>query len=679
MHEPRPPLPGHNRIGHLALTGAVALLLGAHAASQAGPPATLEQKAATPRPAKHDNQTPRYMDVSDIFGIPRMEQVTSKHEQPVLRAPSTVTVITRDDIRNSGSRFLTDPLRLVPGLEVQRISSTESNVNQRGYNDVSTAAEGMLGLVDGRQAYNPFLGNTLWDALLVSMDDLDQIEVIRGPGSYLHGPNAMHGVIHYITKSPLDYTEDEVSFSASGGSYRSSIGRLTYVKRDQDAGLKVTAAWDDISPFGDTDNNARDKRFIEVRYARALGTADESKRNSFEVTAGHGQQKLGLLIPQVTVIPATLFENDVQETFVKTNYTNHEFKAQLSWTAFDSTTVPRNNYPQFDLDLDTVDIDLQYSFALIEDHTLTTGTGFRHATFDTSDQDVSAGRHSTNLGWGFFQDEIRFTDELFFTAGVRWDRHSSTGDNISPRLAVVWTPAEEQSLRASFGTGFRNPSLRELSFNMPVTGSGVPGPITISGNRDLEAEQIQSFELGYGGRPMASLKAGVSAFYNRVDNLVAFQALQFFPGTALPSQVGPANQTNEEAFGFELEAEHLVHDSVSVFGNYAYSIRQDRATRTRNRLAPRHKANFGMRFASRRGVSAMLWVNFFDDTELFGITVDEYTTLNGGLSYDFPLLENRAEGRAFLQVYNAFDEDHREHPQGESFGLMMTAGLEVKY
>ena len=152
---------------------------------------------------------------------------------------------------------------MVPGLEVLRTTSTESNVAARGYNDSASTAQGMMGLIDGRQVYNDFFGNVLWDALPVSLDEIDRIEVIRGPGSFLYGPNAMHGLVNIVTKSPLDYDNDLdlLHLSAGAGNYRSSLATMMYVKQipEDNAGFKTTLEWNNISRFKPRDKGSSDK------------------------------------------------------------------------------------------------------------------------------------------------------------------------------------------------------------------------------------------------------------------------------------------------------------------------------------------------------------------------------------------------------------------------------------
>ena len=484
-----------------------------------------------------------------------------------------------DDLRDLGVRFATDALRRIPGMEVTRISSTESNVSLRGYNDDTSAAQGILALVDGRQAYNEFFGAVVWETLPVTLQDIERIEVIRGPGSFIHGPNAMHGLINIVTRTPLQYRDREIVVSGSAGSYRSNEATLTYIRREGDTAFKTTLAWDDLRDFQPSHRDAKDKRFLELRAEHAFA-AD----HRVDVTAGINRQKFNILIPTFSVLPPTEFANEVQEEFVKAVWSIGSLRVQAAWTHFDAESIPENVfYTPFDTLLDTADLDVQYSLSPLENHQVTMGAGYRYAGFSTDNADVS-GRHATGLEWVFVQDEVTLARDLWITGGVRVDHHSTSGTNASPRLAVVWEAEPDHFLRASFGTGFRNPSLREIWFDMPVLG----GLAAVQGTRDLKAEQLRSFEIGYSGRPSQDLSVHVNGYYNRFDRLIEFRATS-------PTTFAPQNVNKEEAYGVETEVTYLVTDWMSVFANHAFAVRRDRETHDRNPSAPRHKANAGAR------------------------------------------------------------------------------------
>ncbi len=596
--------------------------------------------------------------------------------KPLPQAPSSITVLKGEDLRRTGVRFLPDAFRLVPGFEVIRLSSTESSVSARGYNDDSSASQGILGLVDGRVVDHPFFGAVVWETLPVVLDDVERIEVVRGPGSFVHGPNAMHGLVNIVTKSPLRYASDHTSFSAGTGSYGSSTASLVHVRRERNAALKAKLAWDDIGGFESREENAKDKAFLELRFEAALDEAPAllpagEPEHRIDLTAGAGRQKFDVLIPTFAGVLPARFSNEAVELYARAAYERDAVRAQLSWTRFDAEARPDAVYVPFELLLDAADLDVQYSERLMDAHTFTAGAGYRFSAFETENADVALGRHRTGLYWAFAQDEWALVPEtLWFTAGVRWDRHTISHDATSPRFAAVWQFGEGQYLRGSAGYGFRNPSLREIWFDMPVLG----GAATISGNRDLDAEKIRAFELGYGGRIAASVRAELTAYYNLVDRLVEFRATG-------PAAIAPKNENKEDAYGAETEVEISLSERLSGFGNYSYGVRRDRDTHDRSPSAPRHKANVGLKFTlPEPALVAMVWAPFFDEVAYLdtatGIStgrVDAFVLLNARVTVELPLPGTRA----FVQAFNLLDYDHREQPQGDSYGLLFMAGAEL--
>jgi outer membrane receptor protein involved in Fe transport len=198
---------------------------------------------------------------------------------------------------------------------------------------------------------------------------------------------------------------------------------------------------------------------------------------------------------------------------------------------------------------------------------------------------------------------------------------------------------------------------------MPVTVPTLPVPVRITGNRDLRAETIKSLEVGYLGDPLPNVTAGVTLYYNFIDDLIDYQQVPSLPG------VIPMNQEDEEAYGFELEAEYEFTETLTGFGNYAFGIRRE------HRFAPRNKANLGVRLTEP--IQAMLWLHYYDSTELFDVKVDDYVLVNGSLSYRF--LDDSTKGSAFVRAFNLLDHDHREHPEGQEYGLILTGGVELSF
>lgn len=562
---------------------------------------------AGPAPAEHA-----------VLRTAQRDTVSRGHLEPAAGAPSTLTVLRGRDLERSGVRYLADALRLVPGVEVERVSATEAGVSFRGYVDSATAAQGTLGLVDGRQVQNPFLGNVLWDQLPVRLDDVEQIEVIRGPGSFLHGPNAMHGVVSITTRSPLSYAQSTASTSVAGGTDGFAELGATGVHRTDNTGFKVSAQWADSDRFdagtAGSGDDSRDQQFFDTAYEARLGG---DPRHVLGLRGGVAAQQLDLLLPSVGLLPAVRFDNRAEDRYAQLDYRRGDpahsvFAVRLAWTGFAADVMPAGVYQPFTLNTDVFDADVRTTWEG-DGHALTAGAGYRLATFGTRDADVSDGRHDVHQGWLFVQDEAALAPALAVTVGARVDLHSTTDASVSPRLAGVWQFTDGHYLRLSAGRGFRNASLRELWFDMPLT--GVPGattPVTVRGDTRLDPERLTSYEAGWFGSwggvvdmlPGAipgvgdtahRFEAGVTGFYNRVDDLISF-AVE--PGD--PTLVLPRNGVGEEAFGTEVEGRYVFSDWFSAFGNHAWSHRRDRATETRNALAPEHKVNLGLSFTGDR-------------------------------------------------------------------------------
>jgi iron complex outermembrane receptor protein len=623
---------------------------------------------------------------------PPPEESSTRTPTLLNRSSASVSVITGPDLQALGVRSVTDALRIVPGLEVGKISATETSVSVRSYTGPAAASQGILALIDGRQVYNEFFGGVFWESLPVTMDEIKTIEVIRGPGSFLYGPNAMHGLVNIITKSPLDYAEGtsaghELFLSAAGGSYASNVESFTVVRREGDAAFKGTIAHDDIDQFS-SGKDTKNKTFLDVRFETKL-----SDTMGLELAGGASRQKFDVLFPPIFLgplqLPTATYETQSQESFVRAKWSILDaLVVRASWTHFVAQGDPTAVYMPFTVVLDTADVDAQFSIVPIEHHKLTVGAGFRFAQFDTNDADVSDGRHETNVASVFVQDEWELGRQVFVTGGARLDAHSVAGRSVAPRLALVWEfdppkileeggetiKVPGQSVRATAGYGFRDPSLRDIWFDMPLQPAG-----RVVGNRSLEPEVMKSFEIGYWGRPTDRLQAEGSIYYNLADRLVAFEANANPAGTA-----SRHNVNSENAYGVELNVEYQLTREIYTFANYAYEVRLDRDTHERNPGGPLNKANAGVRLIQKEGLSGMLWVNFFDHIEFLDKSsgtslgsVPSYTLLNLKIWHPFRL--GTADGKIFLQGFNLLDNVHREHPQGEEYGLLALAGVEVAW
>lgn len=593
------------------------------------------------------------------------ESSSAANPVPLRKSYSSTTILTGDDLERSGVRFLADALRLVRGIEVQRVSSSESVVGIRGFDDGVSLRQGVLGMLDGRRVYNDYFGAVLWDELPVAIEDIDRIEIVRGPTSALYGADGMHGLVNIFTRSPLQYRADELGVSGRYGSYNSGSGTATSVFRWGDAGLKVNAGGDAIRDFEPSDESMKHHTFLDVEYERRLGQDER-----LDVGLGASEHYHDLVMPDQQFFPAAEFGHHSQEYYGRAEYDYGHFKAKATWTHFESTVHPDQVYVPFRIGEDTVDLEARYTVDPIVGHRLTAGTAYRYSAFGTTGADVSQGHHSISQGGVFAQDEIQVGDLCSTLVGVRWDQHSTAGAIFSPRLAAVFPVGGDHTVRASAGTGYREPSLQELWANnrgtVNIVGIGLV-PVVSTGNTSLRVEEMRSVELSYGGTWSETIKTELNLFYDLVYRGVVY-------GLPSPQVAQPKNAANARVVGGEVSVTALVTREVSVFTHYAYQVREDRDTHQTDPGAPRNKGAGGFRAqAPDIGIQGMVWASATEHIRLPGGAVDGYSLLNAEAAYPFKW--GTANGRAFLQGFNLAGRHHPESPFGDGFGRIVMAGM----
>ena len=179
-------------------------------------------------------------------------------------------------------------------------------------------------------------------------------------------------------------------------------------------------------------------------------------------------------------------------------------------------------------------------------------------------------------------------------------------------------------------------------------------------------------ELAYAGTALGFLRLRATAFYNRLDRLTHFVGL------------GPQNNGKDEVVGGEAEADFLLSESFLAFGNVTYVVRRDRDTGHSHRGAPRTTGNLGVRYTNSQGWAAILWATAFERIQFENPQghrlpgeAPGYALLNARVSYSFSL--DAAKGTVFIQGLNILDHDHKEHPQGDSYGAIVTAGVDLSW
>lgn len=479
-------------------------------------------------------EIPAQEDIPDISQLLRIRVIsTAKTEKPYFESPAALSVIQADDIRRSGALTIQDALRLVPGMEVGRLDSSEWAISARGFNDVF--ANKLLVLQDGRSIYTPLFSGVFWDVQGTMLEDIDRIEVVRGPGATLWGANAVNGVINIITKSAKDTRG--VLVTGGGGTEERGFGAVRYgAKLGEDAYARVYGSYfnkdDSAQPNGDDTHDS-----WQLGRAGFRVDWDVSKQNLLTMQGdayrGEINQVFGIYDPAAPPIHFRTMRSDVEVRggnllgrWTHSFSEDSDLRLQVYYDRTERETLI------FDEERDTFDADLQYHFQLGERNDVIMGTGYRLTRDEVRNSDTVALHpedRTSPLFSAFVQDEISLIKKrLKLTLGSKFEHNDFTGVEIQPGARLAWTPPTEtkQIVWASVSRAVRTPSRAEddIKLNQVIPPGGLfPGsPVavaTIYGDRRLEAEELLAWELGYRVQPKPTLSFDVAGFYNVYDTL----------------------------------------------------------------------------------------------------------------------------------------------------------------
>jgi iron complex outermembrane receptor protein len=446
---------------------------------------------AVPSTGFAQGQVPDLSQVSleDLMNI----EITSasRKEQRAADVPAAVFVITRDDIRRSGMTTIPDLLRLAPGVDVAQINSNKWAVSVRGFN--ALYANKLLVLVDGRSVYNKIFSGVLWDTEDLALDDIDRIEVIRGPGAATWGANAVNAVINIVTKASAGTRANDASHSETTGfraDWTTEPAKFM-LEGDYTAG-QARALWPNFS----------------LQTASRQPIADDPT----DTQGGH-------LLGRWTHTRASGASLQIQ-----------------SFVDFAGRQEPVGGYKRRAFDVDT-----QYRTSLGVRHDVVAGAGYRfiRERFDGNfGLSLNPAQDSSSLLTAFMQDEIALLGKrLAVTLGTQAQYDSDSGAGLQPTARVMWKAFPRQRLWAAASRALRTPSLQDVGVRLdypPVpTAIGLPLFVSSLGNPAQKTETLVDAEAGYRLEIGTAASIDVTGFMGRYDHLltreVAAPVVEFVP------------------------------------------------------------------------------------------------------------------------------------------------------
>ena len=603
--------------------------------------------------------------VSNEGDIQRLEAVVvTATRTPVSteKTTSSVTIIDSKAIAAKQVDTVLDVLRTVRGLDVKQSGGLGgvTSVFMRGGNSNHT-----LVLIDGVQANSPTTG--AFDFADLTVENIERIEVIRGPQSTLYGSDAIGGVIHIITKKGEGPNSGFLSSEygafntfqeragISGGSDRFDYA-LTVSRLDSDG----------ISRANEKDGNPEEDGYENTTISGRFGAAVLGD-GRLDTTIRYTKSKADIdaAFPFADDLDSTS-ERDalvLSSTFSKPITSWWDQRLQVSLNDDDLTGKDQDDPTDFNptgdngylIDIQAKRLDWQHNFVLTEHATLTAGYELEHQKARSRDNFTKS---ITNHA-GYTQLQLNPVDNLFLVAGGRFDANTLYENKLTYKVSgSYYVEQSGTTLRSSYGTGFRGPTLNELFF---------PG----FGNLDLQPETSRGYEVGLEQQVLAQLVVGVTSFHNDFDDLIVGT---FDPATNLFE----AENINEaRSRGVEAYVRISPADTLDVQATYTRTATRDRETRLRLAQRPLNKGNLNILYAPwdalRMNLDLLLVGSSFSDTDNKQ-RVDGYEVVNLGGSYDIA-----KNFQVFARVDNLLNQEYEEVFGFGTFGRAAFGGLKLTF
>jgi iron complex outermembrane receptor protein len=506
----------------------------------------------------------------------------SNKEQTLSRTAAAVFVITQEDIARSGATNIPDVLRMAPGLDVAQINASTWAVSARGLN--GQFSNELLVLIDGRNVYTPSFGGVFWDTVDLPLENIERIEVIRGPGASIWGENAVNGVVNIIRKKAGD-TKGGL-LNAGGGNtdadfatvqYGDSIGERVdyrgYVKYFDEHDMRGLGGGDG----GDGWHMARAGFRTDSKITDSDGLVVEG--DMYTGREGDPTYMLSsLLAPGPTSVEdfTNVGGGFLQSIWSHMSSSRSDFMLMGSYDAYERGDLLKDHRQ-------TESLDFREHYRLGERQDLVWGATYRH-TSATSDGgnwlSLIPPNQSENIFSVFVQDEIAaIQDRMYVTLGSRFEDNTYSGFAVMPTARALYQLDPKQSVWAAISRAVRSPAEIDTSLRVNVGGVTLPdgmiAAVSLFGNLHVQDEGLLAYEAGYRRMLTPRLSVDVAAYYNGYDNQISDEPEPMFVETTRPPPhlVIPTTDRNlqyGEAHGAELSARWKVNDRWALDGSVEF-------------------------------------------------------------------------------------------------------------
>ncbi len=613
----------------------------------------------------------------------------SKFEEPLIRAPAAISVITAEDIDNMDYQNMWDLFRRVPGVDVATIEGRGGAVAPRGFLERHARRNQLL--IDGRSSYSPIFGGTEWDLIPIFPEDIERIEVIRGPNATLYGSNAFTGVINIVTKKPeetkgltLKQGVGTHDFQRSFVRYGDKAGKMDY---------RVDYAYQFDNGYGSRNGeDINDKERSHTFSWRSNYVVDDNSSLEFFV----GDKEDDGRPMNVQHNSTTTLNADARSNYQMVRYNTKIFDDQDFYVQMFRTEEVSNNhggkqhYDTSENEHRQYDIEVQHTFDWLDDNAkMVWGGNARYnegANYIMSDDSTL----STALRYGgegmtdhiyrlFFNNDLKLNDYWSFIGGVMFEDNHFTGSSYSPRASLLFAPKENHVFRATYARAYRTPTITEDTQNhlyLYLAGGAIT--YRILGNPELKNEVVDAYELGYSSLLLdKKLNLSLQGYLNEYKNLVRTITKRSF-GLAAPNDSKEFSFDNGEyatSRGVELSLDYIPEKWIDLYTNCTFQTVKDTLGYWDD-MHPKWKANFGSRFKFDKAKMVLnldgYYVDSIESRDLEN-TADTDLKIPPYLRFDVRLARTFFDGNLEWAVRgeNLFDQSHDEIKVGTSNAIVV--------
>ena len=590
------------------------------------------------------------LDVTSVTGV----------EEQWFRAPAAIYVITQEDIQRTGHQTLADLLRLVPGIDIAQASSNTWSIGARGIK--GNYGDSLLMLIDGRSVHDPLQSFIRWDTQDMVLNDIKNIEVIRGPGATLWGSKAVNGVINVTTKSAKD--TQGWYFSGITGTHERANFSLRYGDQiGQNTAFRVWSKYTNRSAFKTPDGSDHHDDWDLYTTGFRIDT-DAPNNLTWSLQGGVAfSDQLGGLVNQAIPNTHLGFNNIITDGRVQGAYLQTTISQQINdhnkWTILGSYEHnTRSTLSHLGTERNTFDLDYRHRLATSDNQLFVWGAALRISADDTQASATVAFDPQSDLTHDqsfFIQSSTKlFDDKISLVLGSKFEHNDFSGFEYHPSIRMTWLPNQDNTIWAAVSRAVRSPVRSNTDTIITpfyvdpglLAGGGPVGafPVTVSGTRDLKSEKLISYEMGYRTHLTKDLTLDAAGYFNDYSELIS-----------ISDQFKINNNLGGNVFGCELNAVWTPAPSLRVEAGYSYArsfLQGDLSELLETGYPENH---FHLRTYLDIG-NSLEWngaLYFVDENKTYN--ADAYVRLDTGLTW-------RIDSHASLSLWgkNLLDNQHSE-------------------